>query len=229
MNIILKKITKKYGCRIVLDIPSLNLQQGKIYALLGPNGSGKSTLLRLIAGIETPDSGEILYDGDISFPSGEVAYQPQNPYVFDFTVKKNILLGMGTRPCNETEVEQTLERLDMKDFIMTRSTRLSGGEVQRIVLARTLSRNSKVVLLDEPTSAEDIRGSYLIENFMRETCDRKGPAIIFSTHAPSQALRIADEVIFLWKGKIVEQGKSEDVLRRPKSEEVCSFLRYWNS
>lgn len=229
MNIILNKITKKYGCRIVLDIPSLNLHQGKIYALLGPNGSGKSTLLRLIAGIETPDSGEILYDGDISFPSGEVAYQPQNPYVFDFTVKRNILLSMGTQPCNEAEIEQTLEKLDMKDFIMTRSTRLSGGEVQRIVLARTLVKSSKVVLLDEPTSAEDIRGSYLIENFMRETCDRKGPAIIFSTHAPSQALRIADEVIFLWKGKIVEQGKSEDVLHCPKNEEVCSFLRYWNS
>ena len=136
---------------------------------------------------------------------------------------------MGTQPCNEAEIEQTLEKLDMKDFIMTRSTRLSGGEVQRIVLARTLAKSSKVVLLDEPTSAEDIRGSYLIENFMRETCDRKGPAIIFSTHAPSQALRIADEVIFLWKGKIVEQGKSEDVLHCPKNEEVCSFLRYWNS
>lgn len=228
MNIILNKVVKKYGRRTVLDIPSLNLQQGKIYALLGPNGSGKSTLLRLIAGIETPDSGEILYDGDKSFHSGEVAYQPQNPYVFDFTVKKNILLGVGSQPYNETDIEQTLERLDMKDFTMTRSTRLSGGEVQRIVLARTLAKNSKIILLDEPTSAEDILGSYLIENFMRKTCDCKGPAIIFSTHAPSQALRIADEVIFLWKGKIVEQGKSENVLRHPKSEEIFSFLR-WNS
>lgn len=229
MNIILNNITKKYGCRTVLDIPSLKFQKGRIYALLGPNGSGKSTLLRLIAGIEAPDSGEILYNGHKGFLSGEVAYQPQNPYVFDFSVRKNILLSVGKQPFDETEIEQALDKLDMKDFKMTRSTQLSGGEVQRIVLARTLAKSSKTVLLDEPTSAEDIRGSYLIENYMRETCDFKEPTIIFSTHAPSQALRIADEVIFLWKGKIAEQGKPEDVLHRPKSEEVCSFLRYWNS
>lgn len=229
MNIILSKIIKKYGSRIVLDIPFLEFQEGRICALLGPNGSGKSTLLRLIAGIEAPESGEILYDGDKSFHSGKIAYQPQNPYVFDFTVTRNILLGLGKQQCNETEIEQILERVDMKDFAMTRSTRLSGGEVQRIVLARTLAKNSKIVLLDEPTSAEDIFGSYLIENYMRETCDCKKPAIIFSTHAPSQALRIADEVIFLWKGKIAEQGNPEEVLHYPKSEEVSTFLRYWNS
>lgn len=229
MNITLSQITRKYDSRTVLDIKFLSFQESKIYALLGPNGSGKSTLLRLIAGIEAPDSGEILYDSRKKFPSGEITYQPQNPYVFDFSVKKNILLGMEKQPDGEAEIAFALEKLDMKDFKMTRSTRLSGGETQRIVLARTLAKNSKAVLLDEPTSAEDIRGSYLIETYIRETCDQSKPTIIFSTHSPSQALRIADEVIFLWEGKIAEQGTPETVIHHPQSEEIRSFLQYWNS
>lgn len=228
MNITLNQITKKYGCRTVLDIPFLSFQKGMIYALLGPNGSGKSTLLRLIAGIGIPDSGEILYDGNNRFKLGNIAYQPQHPYVFDFSVKNNVLLGMGKQPYGEAEIALAMEKLDMKDFIMARSTKLSGGEAQRIVLARSLAKNSETILLDEPTSAEDIRGSYLIENYIRETCDRKGPTIIFSSHSPSQALRIADEVIFLWEGKIAEQGQPGTVLHDPKSKEVRSFLQYWN-
>lgn len=229
MNITLSQITKKYGSRTVLDITFLSFQKGKIYALLGPNGSGKSTLLRLIAGMEAPDSGRILYDSRKKFSSGEIAYQPQNPYIFDFSVKKNILLGMGKQPGGEAEITFALEKLDMKSFKTTRSTRLSGGEAQRIVLARTLAKNSKAVLLDEPTSAEDIHGSYLIETYIRETCDQNNPTIIFSTHSPSQALRIADEVIFLWEGRIAEQGMPETVIHNPQSEEIRSFLQYWNS
>lgn len=229
MNIKLNQIIKKYGTRTVLDITFLSFQKGKIYALLGPNGSGKSTLLRLIAGIEVPDSGEILYDEEKNFSPKEITYQPQNPYVFDFSVEKNILLGMGKQSGRESEISYALEKLDMKSFKETRSTRLSGGEAQRIVLARTLAKKSKAVLLDEPTSAEDIHGSYLIETYIRENCDQYKPTIIFSTHSPSQALRIADEVIFLWNGKIAEQGVSETVIHNPRSEEIRSFLQYWNS
>lgn len=228
MNITLSQIKKIYDGRTVVDIESLSFKKGRIYALLGPNGSGKSTLLRLIAGMDLPNSGQILYDGSKKVLSEKIAYQPQKSYIFDFSVKKNILLGIGKQPGVEAEIDFAIERLDMKDFKMTRATKLSGGEAQRIVLARTLSKKSDLVLLDEPTSAEDIRGSYLIETYIREICERNKSTIIFSSHSPSQALRIADEVIFLWNGKILEQGKPETVISAPQSEEIRSFLQYWN-
>jgi ABC-type multidrug transport system ATPase subunit len=227
MNITLNKIKKKYGNRTVLDVEYLRFESGKLYALLGPNGSGKSTLLRLIAGMDSPDSGQILYDGDKAFPHKDISYQPQNPYMFDLSVQNNLFLGMGKRSGRELEADQVLDKLAMKNFVKMRASSLSGGETQRIVLARTLSLHRKIVLLDEPASAEDIHGSHLIENHIQGTCEQDGSTVLFSTHNPSQALRIADEVIFLWEGRAVEHGKPDAVLHSPQSEEVRSFLQYW--
>lgn len=227
MRLDLNRIVKKYGERTVLDIDSINFTEGKLYAVLGPNGSGKTTMLRLIAGIEKPDSGEILYNGSKTIARSDISYMPQKPYMFDMSVLNNLFLGMGQNKNRSREAEDALERVAMKGFMKARVYSLSGGETQRVALARVLALHRKLVLLDEPASAADISSSRLIEHYIRSTCNNDGSTIIFTTHSPSQALRIADELIFLCDGKVIERGDPHTVLNSPRSSYVREFLQNW--
>ncbi|MCR4435332.1 MAG: ATP-binding cassette domain-containing protein [Clostridiales bacterium] len=227
MKLLLNGVAKNYGDRTVLKIDHMAFEEKKIYAVLGPNGSGKTTLLRLIAGIEKPDFGEILYNGRKAVLPGEIAYMPQKPYMFDVTVLSNVLLGMDKARDRQREAEEALEQVGMRGFMKTRARLLSGGESQRVALARTLVLRRKLVLLDEPASAADIYSTAQIEAYIRMSCARDGSTILFSSHSPSQALRIADEVVFLWDGRVVERGTPEKVLNSPRNVEVKNFLQNW--
>ena len=186
-------------------------------ALIGPNGAGKSTLLRLIAGILKPDEGEI----EISVPKTAVGYQPQTPYVFKGSVALNVRLAAGGR-----DILPLLEECNLTDLKDKKTSRISGGEKQRMCLARMLAGNYQLLLLDEPLSAADIETGALLERVLTRHCEENGTTLLFSTHLPKQAFDIATEVLIMHHGQIEESGSIES-LNAPKSEFGRLFLSQW--
>lgn len=224
-------VRKQYGDRVVLDTGSFELESGHSYALVGPNGSGKSTLLRVLAGVETATESSVKVKGEATYESLTVGYMPQKSYVFGFTVFRNVSLALATSNLPRDEVakrvEQALAAVGMEDMADARGGGLSGGEAQRVALARLLVQDLDVMLLDEPTASMDIAGTMLVEKALQEYRDRTGCMLVTATHAPSQARRISDTAIMLSAGAIVEFGETETVLSAPTSEAGREFLSYW--
>lgn len=226
MKAILTGVRKSYGKRVVLNIENLAFDEGKIYAILGPNGSGKTTMLKIIAGIEHPDTGSIQNETNDNLFK-DISYMPQRPYLFHMTVIKNISIGLKKIPDMHTISMEALSKVGMEGFAFYKAKSLSGGEAQRVALARTMVLHKKLVLLDEPSSSSDISSTELIESYIRNVCTKDRSTIIFSTHNPSQASRLADYVVFLCNGVVAEYGPAKDVLHEPKSAAVKKFLENW--
>jgi tungstate transport system ATP-binding protein len=208
-----KNLTKVYGDRKVLDIPELQIEKEKVYALLGPNGSGKTTLLEILSFLMQPTTGEIAYnakkvDFSRAYLQGlrrEVAMVEQQPILFTTSVYKNVEFGLRIRKVpKERRRETVFEVLDlvgMRDFSQASAHKLSGGETQRIAIARAIACSPKVILFDEPTSNVDIENQVIIERILRDINTRKGISVIFATHNRMQAAKLSDHIIFLFKGK----------------------------
>lgn len=225
-TVTLSNVKKTYGDQTVLDIDAFEFEAGTTYAVVGPNGAGKSTLLRIIAG--TLDASE----GTVAIPSGlSVGYLPQKPYVFGFSVFKNIAMALDNAGLDKNQVkhavDEALEAVGMSDFAQARGTSLSGGEAQRVALARLLVARHDVLLLDEPTSAMDIKGTVAVEQALSDYLQRNNTTLIVSTHAPSQALRVTEQAVVLVDGKIAETDATAKVLENPSDERVAEFLSYW--
>jgi tungstate transport system ATP-binding protein len=218
----LVNISLKYVDRMILDIPELIFVDGKRYCLIGENGSGKTTLLRIMAGTLKPDKGEVINDA-----CEDMGYMPQSPYAFSFSVHKNVEIALKGDPQAEQIAMDALKKVGMDGFAHSRGHKLSGGETQRMALARMIAKSRKLLLLDEPTSSTDIRGMDLIEKTLLQYSSDTGCTLIFSTHSPAQALRMAEQVIFLHQGKIVEQGLAQQVLTNPRSEIARQFFQHW--
>ena len=231
MRIELLNVKRVYNDKTVLDIDSLVLEKGKIYAVLGPNGSGKTTMLRIISGIERVISGYVYYNG-VDKPQGDdIAYLPQNIYMFDMTVLENVMLGINNRGISSSDArnhaKHALNCIGMDDFLNSKARSLSGGEAQRAALARTLVLGKGLVLLDEPASATDISGVELVERYIKSVNEKDGSTIVFTTHNPSQAARIANEVIMIFNGKIVEKGNPSCIFNSPQRQETRDFIKSW--
>ena len=224
-------LRKSYGDRTVLDVESLAFESGLSYALVGPNGSGKSTLIRLLSGVETATAGNVDVTGDATRDALAVGYMPQKSYVFGFTVFRNVALALESMRIARDEVEErvrgALEAVGMAAMADVRGTGLSGGEAQRVALARMLVQDLDVLLLDEPTASMDIAGTMLVEEALREYRERTGCLLLTATHAPSQARRISERAVMLSAGKVVEHGETERVLSDPTSDAGREFLSYW--
>ena len=217
-------IKKEYYGRYVLSIESLHFEQGKRYALLGANGSGKSTLLKIIAGTEKQTEGNV----KIGFTGKkETGYLPQTPYGFSFSVLKNVTMALDAGSDREEKAKAAIEAVGMTALINADASRLSGGETQRTAFARIIAMPRKLLLLDEPTAATDLSGIDLLEAALLNYYEKTGCTVIFATHSPAQAMRLADEVIFLHKGEVAEHGETAQVLNEPQSEEVRDFLKHW--
>ena len=248
VGIALKGVRKAYGTRCVLDIGELTFEPGHSYALIGANGSGKSTLLRALAGSSNltggsfeffsaeAASGAIAPDGHSAAGEAEereasVGYMPQKGYVFGFSVFKNVLLaldGLGLDKEEQAErVNRALKAVGMLEFSESRGFGLSGGEAQRVALARMLVRKHDVLLLDEPTASLDVAGTLQVEAALQAYVEETGCLLIVATHAPSQARRISDRAVMLDSGRVVEFGSTADVMDDPKSPEGRAFLSYW--
>jgi ABC-type multidrug transport system ATPase subunit len=220
--IVLTGIVKSYAGRRVLDIPSFRFQEGKKYALLGPNGSGKSTLIKILTGILKQDEGTV----SCAVPPEKIAYLPQSPYAFDLSVFQNVLL-CAAGPDRKARARAAVDAVGLEAFLHARGSRLSGGETQRMALARLLAGDYRLLLLDEPTSAADLSAGDRMEAALMKYAAHTGCTILFSTHAPSLALRLADEGVMLDGGRIVEAGDIHALLSHPREAATQRFLQHW--
>ena len=220
----LVNVQKRYGARVALDISQLTIEPGERIAVIGPNGSGKSTLIRLLAGVLAPDTGTVQTG---NMPRGEIGYLPQQPYAFDLSVQKNVELALAGEADKAKIAQEALERVGLLHLAKARANRLSGGETQRMALARVLARPRKLLLLDEPTASADIQAIELIERAILEYADQTGCTLVFSSHAPSQAMRLSTRVLALDSGRIGELGETAQVLQSPQEESTRVFLKSW--
>lgn len=219
----LEHIQKRYDKRVVLDVEKLTIRAGERYALLGANGSGKSTLLSILAGVCKPEMGVVRS----SIHPGESAYLPQIPYAFDLSVLQSVMLPLGSGRIAKEQAMAALDRVGLTHLANAKANKMSGGETQRMALARVLAKPYKLLLLDEPTSATDIAANDLIESALLEYCGEHKCTLVVCTHAPSQARRLGTQAVFLNDGHIAEQGSAEEVLLSPKSASVKNFLQHW--
>lgn len=214
---ILPAFSKTYHGVKVLDFPGLELQPGKIYAILGANGSGKSTFAKIAAGILPADQ-------KCRIP-GSVGYLPQKPYAFRMTLRKNILLTAG-RPERADELMRTLSLTELKE---KRADRLSGGETARMAMARLMMNRYDMVILDEPTAAMDMESTSAAEELILKYVRKTDCVLILVTHSLQQARRVADEAIFFHKGRLLENGPAEHVLYHPALAETRKFLEFYGN
>ncbi|MCX7745907.1 MAG: ABC transporter ATP-binding protein [Clostridia bacterium] len=226
MRVILDNIKKVYRGKTAIDV-KLTLESGKITAVIGQNGSGKTTLMRILAGLLEPDSGRVQYCDCENSPSKDlIAYLPQKPYIFDLSVFDNVKVGIQGKENIESNVMDALRFVGMDAFSDQNARTLSGGEAQRMAVARTLILGKKFVLLDEPTASIDISNMHWVERYILDVNKKDGSTVVINTHNPSQAYRIADRVIFLKNGSVAEQG-DKNILKSPQSEELKEFLNNW--
>lgn len=222
----LLNISKAYGGTPVLDIPAMELEAGLRYAVIGPNGSGKSTLIRLMAGTLPLDGGSIAMPESMK---SSIGYLPQQPYAFGVSVLSNTMLAAeGSKQEKHDRAIAALTKVGMEGFASAKGSKLSGGETQRMSLARVLVRSWKLVLLDEPTSATDIAGNNMVEKALTDYWQEHRCTMVFSTHSIAQAGRMADRVILLAHGRVAEYGTAYDVLHKPSSPEAKEFLQFWS-
>ena len=223
----IKDITFRYSRRapLILDNINLTLEKGEIGILLGKNGSGKTTLFKNILGIEKPESGSILYDGkDILRLSrreraGYIAYVPQDIQFGDLTVYDTVLMGrmayFGLRAGKEDEkiTEEVLNDMGLTELASRNANELSGGERQKIAIARALVQEPKLLIFDEPTGNLDIANEQLILKEAKKVAKEKGIGILTSLHDLNQALDLGTKFFFIKEGKIVYSGGSEIVTK----------------
>jgi tungstate transport system ATP-binding protein len=219
----LENLRFAFGERDVLDIPQLTIAEGKITAMTGPNGSGKTTLLMLLGALLDPSSGRIRYRGkalhriegkDADALRREIGFLLQAPYLFHTTVGRNVAYGLAVRGIARRQrlprVREALRRVGLEGFEVRPHHALSGGEAQRVALARTLITDPRVLLLDEPLANVDVVSRTIIERVLIEANRQHGVSVLFTTHDLDQAYRLADEVITLNAGTVVE-GTMENV------------------
>jgi len=239
MSILANNITKRFGSKLVLDNVSLEAPGGKLVALLGPSGCGKTTLLRIIAGLESPDAGQILFEGqdatDRSARSRNVGFVFQHYALFrHMSIFENVAFSLRVRKRPDAEVEERVHELlklvQLENVAKRYPAQLSGGQRQRIALARALAARPKVLLLDEPFGALDAQVRKDLRRWLRKLHDDIHVTSLFVTHDQEEALEVADQVVIFNKdpGRIEQVGTSEEVFNKPASPFVLKFLGHVN-
>ncbi len=237
MSIRVDNIRKQFGNFVALDNVSLEFPTGELTALLGPSGCGKTTLLRIIAGLETADSGRVLLEGEdassASVRERQVGFVFQHYALFKhMTVFDNVAFGLRMKPRTERPSEQQIAEkvhrlLDLVqlDWLADRfPSQLSGGQRQRIALARALAVEPRVLLLDEPFGALDAKVRKELRRWLRRLHDELHVTSIFVTHDQEEALEVADRVVLMNHGHVEQVGAPEDVYRHPSTPFGYSFL-----
>jgi len=237
LSIDIKNINKHFGTFTALNNVSLNIDSGELIALLGPSGCGKTTLLRIIAGLETPDSGLISISGEdtthVHVRERQVGFVFQHYALFrHMNVFENVAFGMRVKPKNQRPTQaqikekvHSLLELVQLDWLADRyPSQLSGGQRQRIALARALAVEPRVLLLDEPFGALDAKVRKELRRWLRRLHDDLNVTTIFVTHDQEEALEVADRVVIMNKGNIEQTGSPEDIWAHPANPFVYGFL-----
>jgi sulfate/thiosulfate transport system ATP-binding protein len=233
MGIIVESVFKNFGSFKALDNVSLEIKSGSLVALLGPSGSGKSTLLRLIAGLESPDSGRILLTGkdatNQSVQERNIGFVFQHYALFKhMTVRENIAFGLEIRKTVKkrikARVDELLELVQLSGFGERYPSQLSGGQRQRVALARALAVEPNVLLLDEPFGALDAKVRKDLRAWLRRLHDEVHVTTVFVTHDQEEAMEVSDEVVVMNKGCIEQVGSPAQIYDHPASAFVMSFI-----
>ena len=237
MSIEVRRITKSFGKFTAITNLDLRIETGELVALLGPSGSGKTTLLRIISGLETPDSGSVMFDGENatnrSAGNRNVGFVFQHYALFrHMTVFENVAFGLRVkprknRPDNAEIKRKVMELLSMVqlDGMATRHpSQLSGGQRQRVALARALAVEPKVLLLDEPFGALDARVRQELRQWLRRLHDELHITSVFVTHDQEEALEVANRIVVMNKGQIEQIGTPDQVYNTPANPFVLGFL-----
>lgn len=223
-----RDLTVEIESKVILDSADLKVVDGEIVGILGPSGSGKSTLLRAIAGIVEPTRGQVLWDGQ------DLTHLPTHLRHFGLMFQGFALfphldvagnVGFGVdHGARDTRVDEALQWVGMGDFAERPVADLSGGEKQRVALARTLAPRPRLVMLDEPLGALDrnLRDRLIVET--RELLERRGATALIVTHDRDEAASLSDRLALMREGRIVQTGTIEELMRNPVDNWVTDFL-----
>jgi sulfate transport system ATP-binding protein len=233
MRIDVSGVTKRFGDFAALDDVTLKVPEGSLTALLGPSGSGKSTLLRIIAGLETPDSGAVLIDG-----TDLTAARPQDRgigFVFQhyaafahMSVRQNVAFGLKIRRLPRDQIRDRVDELlalvGLTKWSQQRPHQLSGGQRQRMALARALAVDPRVLLLDEPFGALDATVRAELRLWLRRLHDEQGVTTVLVTHDQEEAMEVSDRIAVMNAGRIEQVGAPKEVYDAPANDFVMGFL-----
>lgn len=233
MSIEVRGVGKRYGDFVALDDINVSLPTGQLTALLGPSGGGKSTLLRIIAGLETADTGTVDIEGvdatRLPPQKRNVGFVFQHYAVFKhMTVAKNVAFGLEIRKRPKAEVKakvaELLELVHLSQFAHRLPSQLSGGQRQRLALARALAVEPSVLLLDEPFGALDAKVRKELRDWLRRLHDEVHVTTVFVTHDQEEALEVADEIVVINEGRIEQIGSPDELYDEPANDFVMGFL-----
>jgi sulfate transport system ATP-binding protein len=233
MRIEVQGVSKRFGDFTALDRVELHVSEGSLTALLGPSGSGKSTLLRIIAGLETPESGVVLIDGvDVTSTRPQdrgIGFVFQHYAAFThMTVRQNVAFGLQIRKRPREEivarVDDLLSLVGLTTWAEQRPHQLSGGQRQRMALARALAVDPRVLLLDEPFGALDANVRAELRRWLRRLHDEQGVTTVLVTHDQEEAMEISDTIAVMNEGRIEQVGAPREVYDAPANEFVMGFL-----
>jgi sulfate transport system ATP-binding protein len=237
MSIEVKNLVKHFGPLAVCDHLNLEIPSGELVALLGPSGSGKTTLLRMIAGLEQPDSGSVLFHGeDATFADvreRQVGFVFQHYALFGhMSIFENIAFGLRVRPrasrpgedAIRKKVSELLKLVQLDSLANRFPHQLSGGQRQRVALARALAVEPKVLLLDEPFGALDAKVRKELRRWLRRLHDEMHVTSVFVTHDQEEAMEVADRIVVMNEGRIEQQGSPDAVYDYPATPFVLKFL-----
>jgi tungstate transport system ATP-binding protein len=228
LPLVLDEVSLRAGSTAILDRLSLTIGPGAPTLIVGPNGAGKTSLLRLCMGLQPPSSGRVSWGGRENRAMTRRAILFQRPVMLRRTAAANVAYALaqaGTpRRLRAARVEALLERVGLSDLAQRPARRLSGGEQQRLALARALARDPEILLLDEPTANLDPAASRSVEQLVLSAA-ASGIKIVMASHDLGQVRRLAGEVIFLVRGALCEQGPAQAFLDSPATAEAAAFLR----
>ncbi len=230
------RLSHSYGDKEILKGLDLGIARGEVFALIGPTGAGKTTLLRIMDLLEIPSSGEIYFDGQRVPRSGKqrlairrrMSFIHQKPQVFNASVYDNVACGLNWRGEARNKivakVDCILETVGLEGYKNRNARTLSGGEAQRVALARSLVLQPEVLLLDEPTANLDPVSATKIEELLSTAARQRNTTMIMATHDMSQGQQLADRIGVLLDGRLVQTGNAGDIFRSPQSTEVAHFV-----
>lgn len=233
MKIEVKNLNKSFGDFQAIKDISFTIEEGQLIGFLGPSGGGKTTVLRMLAGLETPDSGDISFNGklvnDISPQDRGIGFVFQNYALFrHMTVYENVAFGLKIKKKSKAEIHARVsELLELTGLAGKKDNyphELSGGQRQRVAFARALAPEPQLLLLDEPFAAIDAKVRKELRGWLKEMINRVGITTIFVTHDQDEAVEVADDILIINQGKLEQQGTPISIYRNPQTPFVAGFI-----
>jgi ABC-type sugar transport systems, ATPase components len=229
VDVELKSVTKRYGQFKALNEVSLHVESGELFVVLGPSGSGKTTLLRVLAGLERPDNGKVIFGGsDVTdTPPGKrnISMVFQNYALYPHkTILENLLLPIEGERDAPSRVKEVATKLRIQDLLDRYPGSLSGGQQQRVALARALVKLPSLFLMDEPLSNLEAPLRFSARHLLRELQRESNITTVYVTHDQAEAMAIADRIAIINEGRVIQVGTPEEVYNDPVDRFVASFI-----